>query len=478
VKNLDIFWKKYKNEKEAKKEIILQQVKAHNLKKQLHELSLPTDLQEKKERIGVCRSIVNDLMSHRDLKGLIDSFTFLEIMKKCPHDVVNYQNWKLIYDFLFDYKESSASKKKRKDWESSMDFFKKHWDYTLGSFISFLSKQERELNEKIFKYKAKNKDILAHKVSNDLDHVLHQDVHWDLLKKEALDIFIDKIKRGEIKNFRDRYYSKDDLDDISRIQPTIDKRTYQTIPSLDFATILGNEEQEKNTILKSKNISVSPKNYYEIKWNIDKFRKWTQEQTQESLRGYIFDRLIEYIWIEIINYRIKKIIDTHKYYKWTSFRILKTDFMDDTYWWADLVILFKFPWNKDQREEIAAVDLLTSQTKYWKKSFEDQDPSKKEKEKKAEEPKFIYSTYVKLANESPLKRFVLSPLKRIVIEEDAMMTYYLLSQLIKWELQDRESCIEHYINETKPWNKNIGDESDFNIFKIIKWEYHHIKIAS
>jgi hypothetical protein len=223
---------------------------------------------------------------------------------------------------------------------------------------------------------------------------------------------------------------------------------------------------------------ISKDNYFEIKVNKSKFRKRIDLQDEENLRWYIFDRLIEYIWMHIIEYRIKQIIESKNSYKWTTYKILKTDFMDDTYWWADIVVLFKLPWKKSQREEIAAIDILTSQTKYKRWFFDQEDPVKKEKIEKAKEPKFIYSTYQKLLNETDHNWLRITALKRMVVEEDAKMTYNFLSQLMKWKIENLDETIKQYFNEMKLKNKNTVDESDYQISRILNWEYEDIKIAS
>jgi hypothetical protein len=77
---------------------------------------------------------------------------------------------------------------------------------------------------------------------------------------------------------------------------------------------------------------------------------------------------------------------------------------------------------------------LTSRTKYRKynsQSIDREDVVKKEKIENAEKLKYLHSTYIQLLKESKFKRFKFKAIKRDVIEEDAKMTYILLSKLMR-----------------------------------------------
>lgn len=465
------FLEEFKKENVRRKEHISKNIEEQDLKKKLHEIELPADLQEKKDRIMACKNIV----CRKDL----DKYTYIRRLKTADNNDTNLENLKIIYDFLFDYKETSAEKKKRKPWQSVIDYFDKNWDYILYSFLDFLNNQEKQLNIKIAQHREKKKDKLAKETSKEIKTAFSKEKFTDKdLEEEALDIFINKIKNWEIDSINNKYYLTRDINDMTRIKDIIEQWTQKTIPAINFDNIVLNENQEKNTMIHWPKTIISKDNYFEIKVNKSKFRKRIDLQDEENLRWYIFDRLIEYIWMHIIEYRIKQIIESKNSYKWTTYKILKTDFMDDTYWWADIVVLFKLPWKKSQREEIAAIDILTSQTKYKRWFFDQEDPVKKEKIEKAKEPKFIYSTYQKLLNETDHNWLRITALKRMVVEEDAKMTYNFLSQLMKWKIENLDETIKQYFNEMKLKNKNTVDESDYQISRILNWEYEDIKIAS
>lgn len=478
---------KRKNEKIKWRENVLKNTEECRLKKQLHETDIPENLQEKKDRIKECKNIINAIMARKDLKYLVNSGTFMEILKHFKNDdVINTENWNIIYDFIFDYIESSANKKKRKLWQSSMNFFKDNWDYFLNSFIKILNEQERDLNKKITEYKEKIRSKLEkispkatkERIKNTLEA---HNIADEEIEKEVLSIIINKIKKWEIKDISEHYYLQKDIDDMKRINNIVQDWIKKTTPAIDLNNIELSQEQGKDDMIKWDNISVNKDHYYEIKNNNSKLNSWINSQSEANLRWYIFDRLIEYIWIEIINHRIQDVINTKNYYKWTQYRILKTDFLDDTYWWADFVVLFKLPWDKSSKEEIAAIDLLTSRTKYKKfnpELPEQEDIVKKEKIEKAKNPKFLYSTYVQLLKESKFKRFSLTALKRVVVEEDAKMTYNFLSQFMKWEIKDIKIAINKYFDDKKLKKTGSFDDSDQKILRILNWEYEDIRIAS
>ena len=479
---------KTKNEKIKARENVLKNVEEVRLKKQLHETDIPKDLQEKKDRIKTCKNIINAIMARKDLKYLVNGGTFIGILNKFNNDdVINTENWNVIYDFIFDYIESNANKKKRKPWQSSMSFFKENGiDYFLNSFIKILNEQENNLNTKITQYKEKIRSKLeklspkARKedIKNTLD--AHNITDKDI-EKEVLSMIVSKINKWEIEDINQHYYLQKDIDDMKRINGIVQDWIKSTTPAIDFNNIELNQEQGKDDMIKWDNISVNKDHYYEIKNNNSKLNSRINSQSEENLRWYIFDRLVEYIWIEIINHRIQEVINTKNYYKWTQYRILKTDFLDDTYWWADFVVLFKLPWDKSSKEEIAAIDLLTSRTKYKKFNPElpdQEDIVKKEKIEKAKNPKFLYSTYVQLLKESKFKRFSLTALKRIVVEEDAKMTYNFLSQFMKWETKDIKMAINKYFDDKNLKKTGWFDDSDQKILRILGWEYEDVRIAS
>ncbi|MFZ2151162.1 MAG: hypothetical protein WAZ12_05095 [Candidatus Absconditicoccaceae bacterium] len=478
---------KRKNEKIKGRENVLKNTEECRLKKQLHETDIPENLQEKKDRIKECKNIINAIMARKDLKYLVNSGTFMEILKHFKNDdVINTENGNIIYDFIFDYIESSANKKKRKLGQSSMNFFKDNGDYFLNSFIKILNEQERDLNKKITEYKEKIRSKLEkispkatkERIKNTLEA---HNIADEEIEKEVLSIIINKIKKGEIKDISEHYYLQKDIDDMKRINNIVQDWIKKTTPAIDLNNIELSQEQGKDDMIKGDNISVNKDHYYEIKNNNSKLNSWINSQSEANLRGYIFDRLIEYIGIEIINHRIQDVINTKNYYKGTQYRILKTDFLDDTYGGADFVVLFKLPGDKSSKEEIAAIDLLTSRTKYKKfnpELPEQEDIVKKEKIEKAKNPKFLYSTYVQLLKESKFKRFSLTALKRVVVEEDAKMTYNFLSQFMKGEIKDIKIAINKYFDDKKLKKTGSFDDSDQKILRILNGEYEDIRIAS
>jgi hypothetical protein len=100
------FLEEFKKENVRRKEHISKNIEEQDLKKKLHEIELPADLQEKKDRIMACKNIV----CRKDL----DKYTYIRRLKTADNNDTNLENLKIIYDFLFDYKETSAEKKKRK----------------------------------------------------------------------------------------------------------------------------------------------------------------------------------------------------------------------------------------------------------------------------------------------------------------------------------------------------------------------------
>jgi|GEM_PF-3373415 len=117
-------------------------------------------------------------------------------------------------------------------------------------------------------------------------------------------------------------------------------------------------------------------------------------------REYLFDRLIEYVGMDILEYEIQKNIE--KRAKNTeSFTIYKTDPLDDSSAGADYVVLYKF--RGEKRERIVPIDLFVSDKTLKIEGEEKEGEQKKiqpgsleEKLEKAKEPKTPYSTYIKL----------------------------------------------------------------------------------
>jgi len=479
------FFIKTKNERLRIRNRIEEDMKQKELTEQLNEIPLSNELQEKKERIKACENIINSIRSKKDLKYLLQwPIDIAYIYKKFNNDVINKENIETIYNFIFDYISTNHTKKKRKDWQSVISFFE-NWNCYLRDFENDLTKERTALGKKITIYNEKNKGklskIVEKKKVSIKESLLGHNIDDTELENEVLEDFIGKVGKGEIESIKNNYYLPKDIDDMERIHWIMKKWLKDTIPALDFDELKIDNNREENDIIKWDKISTGNKHYHSIKVNKDMLKRRVNLQNDWNIRWYIFDRLIEYIWIEIVKYRIEKLKDSNSFYKWIKYKILKTDFLDDSYWWADFIVLLKLPWDKSGKEEIAAIDLLTSRTKYKKynsQSTDREDVVKKEKIENAEKLKYLHSTYIQLLKESKFKRFKFKAIKRDVIEEDAKMTYILLSKLMKWKTEDIQYDIKKYFEDTKTNNISMVDESDYHILKILGWKYEDIDMAS
>ncbi len=401
------------------------------------------------------------------------------IIKNKQDDIVNPEDAKIIYDFIFDYIESNYNKKKRKKGELSTDFFIHNWDYLFSWFIDNLKQEEIKFKKEETKFRERNKTKVLKTTSREIKtNLLSPNLDENEIKKQALQKLVDDIKNGKVDSIKDRFYLPKDIEDIKRINTIIKEWCKIILPTIDLDDIELNLQQNKDEIIKWKNISAHKNHYYEIKNRVKKYAKWTAKQEEENIRWFIFDRLIEFVWMAITKHRIDQVISQKAQYKWTSYRIMKTDFLDDTYWWADFIVLFKFPDKKDKKEEIAAIDLLTSRTKFNKNQFDEKDPVKEEKIKKAKELRFLYSSYIDLLNQSKFKMFKLKALKRIVIEEDTRMTYQFLADLMKWKTNDLWSHIDSFFSEKWVGKLQKIDPSSQQLSKVLDWDHEDIDAAA
>lgn len=478
-----IIFEKLRKDRLALKQNLEDKMREDKLRDKLHEIDLPDDLQEKKERIEQCKAIVKKLNSRKDTKDIISfgkSYNeMLRYFKNKQDDIVNAEDAKIIYDFIFDYIESNYNKKKRKKGELSADFFIHNWDYFFHSFMQHLNEEEIKFKKDETKFRERNRTKVSKTASREIKkNLLSPNIDEQEIKKEALQKLIDDIKHWKIESIKERFYLEKDIEDMKRINGIISNWAKTILPTINFDDIELNLQQNKDEIIQWKHISAHKNHYYDIKNRIKKYAKWTDNQEEENIRWFIFDRLIEFVWMAITKHRIDEVISQKAQYKWTSYRIIKTDFLDDTYWWADFIVLFKFPNKKDQKEEIAAIDLLTSRTKFKTDFFDEKDPVKEEKILKAQELKFLYSSYIDLLKDSKFKMFKLKALKRIVIEEDAKMTYHFLADLMKWKTHDLWWHIDKFFAEKWVGKLQKVDPSSQQLSRVLDWDYEDIEAAA
>ena len=470
------FFEWYKIENAKNQTSVLQNLQAKEVRKQLHEIDLTEDLQTKKDRFKEARRAVDKILAKTNLKWLINGWTHDALITAKQSNVIDEEDINIIYNFIFDYKETPASKKRRKAGQSSTDFFGANGDYNFGDIIKFLWSQEKKLWEDINQYRKRNEWKVRKQIISSVNQDIDQSFAWhknteEDLRNQALDVFIKKIIKWEIKSINTNYYVNSDIADISRAKLILDGWMKKTIPALNFSEVVLDHSQQENTIMKWNRTSMDKYHFNTMRDHNIAFKTWLDIQTPESLRWYIFDRYVEYIWMAITEHRIKDVIKSKNSYKWTTYRILKTDFFDDTFWWADFVVLFKFPWDKSGREEIAAIDLLVSKTKYGnsREDWEDrwEDPNKQKKIENAKKPKYLYSTYAKLLSETQAQWLKLTPLKRIVVEEDARLVYNLLAKLMRWKVSNLDKAVEEYFSNREIKYMKWWDPSDTQITRMI-----------
>lgn len=476
-------FEKLRNEKLAQKQYQEDKIQEEKLRDKLHEIELPDELQEKKERIEQCKEIVKKLNSRKDTKDLISygrSYNdMLKYFKNKQDNIVNAEDAKVIYDFIFDYIESNYNKKKRKKGELSADFFTRNWDYLFNWFMKHLNEEEIKFKKEETKFRERNRTKISKTALREIkNNLLSPNIDEKEIQKEALQKLRDDIKHWKIDSIQERFYLEKDMEDMERINRIVRNRVKTILATIDFDDIELNLQQGKDEIIQWKHISAHKDHYYEIKNRIKTYAKWTDNQKEENIRWFIFDRLIEFVWIAITKQRIDEIISQKAQYKWTTYRIMKTDFLDDSYWWADFIVLFKFSDKTNKKEEIAVIDLLTSRTKFKNDFFDEQDPVKEQKILKAKEPKFLYSSYIDLLKDSRFKMFKLKALKRIVIEEDAKMTYHFLADFMKWKTQDLWWHIDKFFAEKWVGKLQKVDPSSQQLSRVLDWDYEDIETAA
>jgi hypothetical protein len=99
---------------------------------------LTEDLQTKKDRFKEARRAVDKILAKTNLKWLINGWTHDALITAKQSNVIDEEDINIIYNFIFDYKETPASKKRRKAGQSSTDFFGANGDYNFGDIIKFL----------------------------------------------------------------------------------------------------------------------------------------------------------------------------------------------------------------------------------------------------------------------------------------------------------------------------------------------------
>lgn len=469
------FLEQYTLNKQKQKEALLREEEIDKRKWLLKNIDLPESIKEEKNYLDDIKMTIRDILSEKDEKMLGMNKTFLDVSKiYILNKEERTQKLNKIYDFVFNYLESSSVKKKYRSNESSLDFYLRIWiDYTIDKIRNIIQETEKKLQIKIKKRKDsqwEQLDKVNKKGIVEIDVVDY--------KQEALQLFIDHIDNNE--SIKSRFYLPEDKKQIEIIQSYFTKNIDESISSPSMEMIVKDWWVQRNSLEKiDDKIKMNTHDYLEIEWRKHNFKNFFLNKNKEKRRTprvYLFDRLIEYMGKNILEYEIQEAINTTEKYKWTTFDIYNTDNLDDSFAYADYAILYKF--KNETKRRIALIDLFVSD----KESKEDvadingnikiESWSYAAKLEKAKKAKIPYSFYCWLFNDNNQASYKMKPLTRYVEKQEPSLVYHLLRDMIKsWNVNiktilssnlKKDDIFSLISNKNKKNIKNILQEIDKN----------------
>ncbi|AHB40948.1 hypothetical protein P148_SR1C00001G0138 [candidate division SR1 bacterium RAAC1_SR1_1] len=470
------FLKKYTIDKQKQKELLLREEEINKKKGQLKNMDLPESIKEEKSYLDSVKTTIREILSEKDEKMLGMSKTFLDVAKKyISNEEERKQKLNKIYDFILTYGESSFTKKKYKANESSTDFYKRIGvDYMMNEVRNIIQETEKKVQSKIKKRKEKQ--------GEKIDIIEKRDAEIIDYTQEALQVFRDNIYNNL--SIKSKFYLPEDQQEIGRIQTYFKNNMLESIDSLNTEMIVKDIGIQENVIEKlDDKVKMHVNDYAEITNRKHKFEKRFLDKDWNP-REYLFDRLIEYIGKNILKYEIQEVINTSEKYRGTTFDIYKTDCLDDSFAYADYVVLYKF--KNEKSERIALIDLFVSDKELSTEiddkkelSTETNDEKTKieagsyaAKLEKAKEPKIPYSFYSRLFSKIPQKSYKMKSLTRYVEKQSPGVVYELLKEIpkkgniniektLKEQMTKRNLCLIMK-NKNKISSKNILQEIDKN----------------
>lgn len=426
------FLKQYIREQEKIQQNEIQTKELANKKHTLENMDLPENIEAERTYLKTVKNIFREFIDEKQEKNEWQRRIWGDIIKKSKFDEPQKkEKSNQIYDFIFDYMENSGNKKKRKIGEESSDFYKRiDVDYMINQVRKTVQDLERKLNEKIAKRKEKTKGKIK---TTKQEEKTKRDY-----TQEAQDIFCKNIQNYP--SIKEDFYLPEDLEDITHIQRYFKNHLEQTIPSPNKESLIKDHTTPLHTIIRAEDkIRINPNDYLEIERRKIEYKKRFR-MGDRNPKEYIFDRLIEYIGKDILEYKIKKIIEENTQYRWTKVRIEKTDTLDDSSAWADYIVTYSIPGK--QKDRIAAIDLFISE-KFWGRNEEENNDKRQQKREWAKAEKIPYSTYIHTFENKEENSYIMEPLKRYVEQLDPTLIYTVMTQ----KFRDKKTDISKLLDE-------------------------------
>lgn len=458
------FLKTYTIEQEKKANTVVQNNEIEAKKALLSQMDIAPELSSAKERIETIKAILREIITEKEEKNEWTFKTFGDFIKKSAlTEEQKKEKTNTIYDFVFDFLESTNNKKKRKTNQTSGEFYKNLWsDFCVKAIRDKLIEQERKINEKI--------TISKQKASQKVKPIKTKILEKRNYTQEAYNIFFQDIQHNT--DLRARFYMPIDQEDIVHIQSYFQKNLEETIPSPKIEDLIKDYEIRRDTIGKEwEKIKVNVNNYIDIEARARNFKeKFTMGMRDP--KEYLFDRLVEYVGKDILSYKVNKDIKTKSQYKGMDYKIYKTDPLDDSSWGADYMVMYSFRWDKDIR--LAAIDLFVSDKERKKNVEEDEafdEGSLEAKLAKAKEEKIPYSSYIKLFSEKKEGEYKMQPIMRYVEQEHPMLTYSVLKSIITEKNVDITALLDSFQKKGKLYTSMENHRDAKHIREIIQQQF-------
>jgi len=429
------FLSDYMAEKGRLYETTLVQEKQKHKKELAASIGIAPDLQEKREKINRIKTAVRALISEKDEKSRGSSAFMSDVIKMSSGDA-KIANANILYEFIYESFASPSEKKKRKPDEDAAVFYKRTGiDYSFKKIRERITGEESKINTQVAKQKTKEVTKLDSKKPQIQGKILDQKIY----EEEAFNLF---CKTGVLE---DRYYLEKDKSDIEHLQNFFRDHIQKTKQeshqlNIDHGTYT---ESIKWVIKKTQDsIVLSPDDYIQLQVRYKSLKElfvngdWT-------IKWYLFDRLIECVWYDVLEHEIKANLDAQPQYRGTTFDLYKTEFLDDTFAGADYFVEFMFP--KTKTPQIAVIDLFVSDKKPDSEWYIN-------KKKKTIEPKIPYSMYMNLFAQSNQNQYTMKPLSRYLEQQSPKLIHSLLKRI----MEDQSFDINTFLSEQQQKAKVVG----------------------
>ncbi len=377
-------------------------------------IGISPDLQAKREKINRIKTAIRTLISEKDEKSRWDS-AYMSYIVGAVSGEPKLSNVNVLYDYIYESLSTLSEKKRRKTNEDAYSFYKRVGpDYSFKKIREKLTAEESKINTQIWKQKAKEVTKFDQKKSQVQTPIIDQKVY----EEEAFTLF---CKTG---NLEDTYYLEKNTSEISHLQDFFRKSIQKSKHSHSALTI--NENIDKKAlngmlIRQEDSVILSPSDYIHLQVNQKTINNYFASGDR-TIKGYLFDRLIECVGYDILEYKIKENLSHFPQYRWASFELYKTEMLDDTFAKADYALELRLPHTKDI--EIELIDLFVSDKSKDSVGYQ-------EKYKKAQEPKIPYQMYINLLLDKKDDTITMMPFKRFVEQQSPKEVHDLLLKVIK-----------------------------------------------